>query len=151
LALVVLALWSYYLYVHLQYGTELYNAMNGSRGAYLTVLAAVVGAASGFAGALTAAANALTRTVAWAFVVAVPAAEAWRVGQYGDAREGLQALLTGTALCLLVWAWRRTEPRWLLVVGTWTWLGLGLVAMVTLHALPSDDRGPLGMTAPSTC
>lgn len=136
LSCVVLALWAYYLYVHLQYGTELYNVMNGSRGSYLIVLAAAVGGASGFAGALSGAANAFARTAGWAFVVAVPAAEVWRASQYDDARHGLQALLTGTALCLLAWAWRYTGRWWALVVATFAWVGLGLLVLVGLQAFP---------------
>jgi hypothetical protein len=136
LGLVVLALWAYYLYVHLQYGTELYNAMNGSRGSYLTALAAAVGAASGLVGSLTGATRPLTRTLAWGFVVAVPTSEVWRARQYGDAGQELQALLAGTALCLLLWAGRRTAGWLPLVAGTLTWVGLGLAAMVALQAFP---------------
>ena len=134
---VVMALISYYLFVHVRYGTGLYNAMNGARGVSLLALAAGVGAASGTAGAFTGAALAMTRTAAWTLVVAVPAAEIWRVRRHGSAHDELVALLAAAAVCLLWWVKRHTALRWSwLLTGTLTWVGLGLVAMTALPALP---------------
>jgi Family of unknown function (DUF6518) len=134
--LLVVALWTYYVYVHVQHGTALYNAVNGSRGLTLTVLAAVVGAVSGLAGASTGATKPRTRALAWGFVVAVPTAELWRAGQYGDARQVLRILLTGTALSLLLWGLRHGVGRWRLAASALTWTCVGLAAIVALHDLP---------------
>ena len=90
--------------------------MLGIRGVYLLAFAAAVAAALGTAGALTGAVHGLTRQLLRPGDRSTDRGDLVR--RYGSAHEQLQALLAGTALCLLWSVKRHTEATWSFYAGT---------------------------------
>jgi Family of unknown function (DUF6518) len=134
-ALVLLGLATYVLWVHLAYGTSLYNIANDGRGAWWAFLGLVLGCASGLAGASTRGGREGRRQLAWGYVVGVPLAEAVHVlaARVEPHAAALAVCLLGTAVALAMSASRRVARGGLLMSAA-GWAFAGLIGARVLYS-----------------
>jgi hypothetical protein len=132
--LMLLGLSTYAAWVHLAYGTSLYNITNDGRATSWACVAMVLGGASGLAGFSSSVGSQRQRLLAWGYLVGVPVAEAVHVlSTQAEPQAAALALgLLGLSVAFATLASRRVAWSDLVMSAT-GWAFAGYVASLVLY------------------
>lgn len=131
--LMLLGLSTYVAWVHLAYGTSLYNITNDGQATYWACLAMVLGGASGLAGSSTRVGSQRQRPLAWGYLVGPTAEAVHLLSMQAEPRAAALALgLLGLGVALATLASRRVAWGHLVMSAT-VWAFAGYLASLVLY------------------
>jgi hypothetical protein len=132
--LILLGLATYWAFVHLAYGVELYQYVGNGRGLFWGALAIALGSAAGLAGRASTAPVRWRAAAGWGFAVGVAVAEGAHMlswAGYSDSDALAAVLLTAAAATTGVAL--RDARLWPLALSSLAWSALGLSAYVVVR------------------
>jgi len=114
----LIALGTYFLYVHVQYDVSMYNLLNDGRGAFWFGVAISAGLFAAIAGTLSRVDSVGLRSGAWGAVTALPVAEIEFVAEMGRQHFAeLRWLLLAMSIATALFALRQKPAHWWFLAG----------------------------------